>query len=562
MKLNRRQKGIIGILFIIIMITLSWIGLSKLFPESNTLRYIPDRIYRIIKIVLGSDPSSSSLEKEDVPLELIIVKIGCVIILLIGTYKIVQKAFYEQYILLKASFKKNHSISIGASNKGKHLLVSIKETNHPQAVVIEKEEETTYIKEIKKAGHLIIHGHAENSRTLLEAGITRASNLFIFLNSETDIIEIINSIQQLNAQNRIQNKLNCYVHLKSPRLIDLVNNVKLNQSDHQLHIQFFNQHKMIARRFFNNLPTLYQHLNIPLKAISTLIMIGYSEVGKALLNQALRVLHVHANQKISIHIYSNNASIDQEAFLDQYPFANRIMELKFIPFHQTFSKLVEEELEGFTNESNLVITAFEDDEDNIHAAFELLHRTSRFDFPIFILNAQGNGLRDMLQTQKESKRLQFFGNIEEIADVELISTEKQDQLAKEIHADYLKLIANTASESQRFTKSWQELLEDAKDANRAQADHIIYKLALCNKLPLDLNHPLTFTTEEVETLAIIEHQRWMAHRYLQGWSFGDKRDDLQKLHPSLVPWEQLSESEKQKDRDTIQRIPILLQVQQ
>lgn len=69
---------------------------------------------------------------------------------------------------------------------------------------------------------------------------------------------------------------------------------------------------------------------------------------------------------------------------------------------------------------------------------------------------------------------------------------------------------------------------------------------------------MTFTTEEVERLAIIEHNRWMAHRYINGWDFGQVRDDNLKLHPSLIPWEILSESEKQKDRDTILRIKLLL----
>jgi len=67
MKLTRKQKGLFGIAFIGCLIILSWIGLSKLHPESNTLRYLPDRIYRIIKIVFGGDPIGAALEQEDIP---------------------------------------------------------------------------------------------------------------------------------------------------------------------------------------------------------------------------------------------------------------------------------------------------------------------------------------------------------------------------------------------------------------------------------------------------------------------------------------------------------------
>jgi len=69
---------------------------------------------------------------------------------------------------------------------------------------------------------------------------------------------------------------------------------------------------------------------------------------------------------------------------------------------------------------------------------------------------------------------------------------------------------------------------------------------------------LQFSPAEVETLAVIEHNRWMAHRDLNGWDFGETRDDALPLHPSLVPWKKLPEGEKQKDRDTILRIAGLL----
>jgi hypothetical protein len=46
---------------------------------------------------------------------------------------------------------------------------------------------------------------------------------------------------------------------------------------------------------------------------------------------------------------------------------------------------------------------------------------------------------------------------------------------------------------------------------------------------------------------------------LEGWwHYGSQRDDAQKIHPSLVPYGELSEPEKEKDRDTIRQIPEIL----
>jgi hypothetical protein len=52
-------------------------------------------------------------------------------------------------------------------------------------------------------------------------------------------------------------------------------------------------------------------------------------------------------------------------------------------------------------------------------------------------------------------------------------------------------------------------------------------------------------------MAEAEHRRWMAERILSGWRYGNPRDDAKKLHPSISPYAELSEPEKQKDRDTV-----------
>jgi len=55
-------------------------------------------------------------------------------------------------------------------------------------------------------------------------------------------------------------------------------------------------------------------------------------------------------------------------------------------------------------------------------------------------------------------------------------------------------------------------------------------------------------------LAEAEHRRWMAEKILAGWRFGEKRDNSRKLHPSINIYSQLTEAEKQKDRDTVQSV--------
>ena len=56
--------------------------------------------------------------------------------------------------------------------------------------------------------------------------------------------------------------------------------------------------------------------------------------------------------------------------------------------------------------------------------------------------------------------------------------------------------------------------------------------------------------ELCEQIAKNTHEVWAAGRIAEGWTYGEKRDDDKKHHPGLVPYEKLTESEKQYDRDT------------
>ena len=53
-----------------------------------------------------------------------------------------------------------------------------------------------------------------------------------------------------------------------------------------------------------------------------------------------------------------------------------------------------------------------------------------------------------------------------------------------------------------------------------------------------------------ETIARNTHEVWSQKRMEEGWRYGASRDDARKLHPNLVPYEQLSEADKDYDRAT------------
>ena len=54
----------------------------------------------------------------------------------------------------------------------------------------------------------------------------------------------------------------------------------------------------------------------------------------------------------------------------------------------------------------------------------------------------------------------------------------------------------------------------------------------------------------VETMAKNVHEVWAQSRINEGWTYGSERNDAEKKHPCLIPYEELSDVEKDYDRNT------------
>lgn len=64
-----------------------------------------------------------------------------------------------------------------------------------------------------------------------------------------------------------------------------------------------------------------------------------------------------------------------------------------------------------------------------------------------------------------------------------------------------------------------------------------------------------------EKLAENTHEVWAQGRMSEGWVYGEKLDRERKIHPLLVPYDELSESEKDYDRRTsLETLKLLLKL--
>lgn len=62
----------------------------------------------------------------------------------------------------------------------------------------------------------------------------------------------------------------------------------------------------------------------------------------------------------------------------------------------------------------------------------------------------------------------------------------------------------------------------------------------------------------MEALASMEHDRWKAIKLLSGYRLGPSKSATLRTHPSLIPYKDLDESEKEKDRIMLKNLPEII----
>lgn len=132
-----------------------------------------------------------------------------------------------------------------------------------------------------------------------------------------------------------------------------------------------------------------------------------------------------------------------------------------------------------------------------------------------------------------------------------------ERVARTVH-DLLR--GSLDGESPYRAQSYEELDDHIKEANRQQIRRAPLILA---ELGFRVEHKdcsgalpeVRLSEEEIERASVAEHEGWRRQKTANGYRFGPVRDDLARTHPSLVPWEELTDSVRNLDRQRVRLLP-------
>jgi hypothetical protein len=185
---------------------------------------------------------------------------------------------------------------------------------------------------------------------------------------------------------------------------------------------------------------------------------------------------------------------------------------------------------------------------------------------IVLCLGQRSGLADALEQRlfdDVQGRLAVFGVLDAACDPTLLERGALvEKLARAVHARYLVEYAGS-SLPQDSHLPWEQLDERYRADNRAQAEHIGTKLAEIDAVIVPAAPslpPFTLAEGDVEKLAMMEHNRWMAARKQAGVTYGEER--TARTHPDMLDWDAgLTENAKEKDRMFVRGLPALLEAE-
>ena len=478
---------------------------------------------------------------------------------------------------------RDHVIVCGLNYRSIHIVQDlVKQGIKP--VIIEKDANNIYIESARDLGLIVLFGTPSAPTILNKAGIQKAKYILSFDDRDENNAEIALKVMQIVSEKK-GSLITCIIQIVNPQLYLIIKKQSYSsQKNSRVRIEFYNQYAFGARTLLEKYPP-FKDKGDASEASLPIIIIGAGQLGESIIKRIARTWYwQHKSDYARLRLFLVDLNADQviEDLEIQHPMISTccdvtgiVTDLKSGSFKRGTFLEKPDFMRGF-----IAFICLDDDSLGLYAALILHQYSSEINTKIIVRMDHNTSVAKLISDDESAigtiRNIYPVNLYELTANTKLILAGEKEILARAIHEKYCKneLDKGQTEATNKLLVSWDKLgqLTQEKDgingksyleSNRGQADFIRTKTSLvgCDIGPIvDWDSPLTFsfTNEETEYLARLEHERWMNEKTEQGWRHGSERDDRQKIHPSLVAYETLSDTEKDKDRNTIHQIPQLL----
>jgi voltage-gated potassium channel Kch len=472
-----------------------------------------------------------------------------------------------------------HVVVCGTGSKGSRLAEEALERGL-RVVVVEIDADNPNLGPLRRDGATVIAGDARDDDVLREAGVARAGVVIACTRRDGDNIEVAGLVCRLVNTERPRrmhpraSRVRCFAHVADAELVTCaLCDPTLTRPDDDFELRLFSRHDVAARMLATD------HLSRALASPATcarqvhVVLAGLGRTGEAVACAALEFPHAPIGAPLHLTVVDRDAAVRVESFVRRRRLTraeNGVRDLCTIearPLVVVDPRAFTRELEAIHGRRpvDAVVVWLEDDTLAVECGLDARPWAIEHGVPVFVRARRGAGVATLLRGDGAALRnglapVTAFGQDEETCGWDVVVGERLDELGRAIHEGYLSTVGASGDPGQQ----WHALPEVDARSNLGQADHIPFKLAALGLRIAPGTSPADacpFTDAEIEFLARLEHDRWVADRLLLGFRLpraGESKDKVRRIHPDLVPWEDLSEAARRKDQDPVRAIASLL----
>ena len=557
-----------GPLLIILWIVTLWAGYIG-FEQSGVSGDFYDKLYTTLKLVVGGYPSEPIDESPLLNLSRFLSYF-----LMFATFLVaIQTLFYEGLRRWWRAYRGGHTIICGMGSIGIQYIRSYLEADESPFIVIESNPFHPQIRSFQLEGVHILTGDATDPRMLEMAGVKKAKNLIAVTGSDTKNAVIASLCEMMRMDN--PQKFICSVHIVNPLLCNLLQakwyrkRITRSTDDNDssaVKLEAFNIYQLAGMMLLEDNPP-FANAGDPEKEVHILV-IGGGKLGEAIIQRMVHVWQVtpgvSEGRRYKVTLADRRATELTKKFLELYPIIGKFCEI--IPvdidigttdfFSRSF--FVDDNKRCFFTS---IYVCLYDYENGLYIALEIdemLQTIPGDERPDIILRTlYDEGMSQLLgktiPNEKIMQKIRIFPLIDRVCSPEFTENGTLiEVLAHASHENYMKTCLENGEMTQHVLP-FNQLDPKYKRSNRNQAlcyttvlDKFGY--AIRNISRWDEEEPVPFSPEELEEMAETEHIRWWEEKK----SFGITD------HPDFVPYSQLSEAAKDKDRNIYKNLNIIL----
>jgi voltage-gated potassium channel Kch len=486
---------------------------------------------------------------------------------LFATIKVTFANFRRDMRGLRASHQADHVIVCGIGEIGLQIVENLRNAGD-NVVAIDLDGDSANALTAERLGATVLKGDATHLSVLQSAGLSGAKIVVICAGQDADNVDIALRIKGTidgEASSR-ETPLLVLVELRDEWLFGrLIDHDQEALGSARCEIRLFNTYQNTARLLLQTIPP-------PLATAATMgtfVIVGFGSMGREVAHQVLAAGLMPLGQVTRVLIVDRKADAMEKQFLASVAPIAKYTAVKFVA-----ADLDDDAVENWDTIARTlredapfaVAVCLSEDRASLHVGVTmraLLDKLGQADVPIYLRLGRhlrlGEFAGSMERRAGNPDRLRPFGSMQEILAVDIVVGARLDTLARAYH-EYGRSQQTPAGQRQPSWQPWPGLAEQFKMSSRREADHMTIKLVQAGFSIAEVPSPkiVKFSTKELRLLARLGHRRWMMERLLQGWKYGKKRDDVLRLNPLLVEWEDLPAKTRKSNVAAIAGLPEIL----